>query len=78
MTRLTYDEINLSCIFHEIISCLCYWLTDYTTNFHRIDNSENEKELAQLTKMVADIKGRMKRLDQETIDKFSDVFKVRK
>ena len=43
----------------------------------RIDNAENEKELVQLTKMVADIKGRMKKLDKETMDKFSSVFKVK-
>ena len=44
--------------------------------FFRIDNAENEKELRELKKVLDDIKGRMKKLDQESIDKFSDIIKV--
>ena len=42
----------------------------------RIDNAENEKELRELKKVLDDIKGRMKKLDKATIERFSGVIKV--
>ena len=42
----------------------------------RIDNAENERELRELKKVLDDIKGRMKKLDQASIDRFSDILKV--
>jgi len=45
------------------------------TNVAKVENTENEKDLKEMTKAISTVQNKMQKLDKETIDKFEQTFK---